>query len=210
MNSPRPKPRKEQQRAADTKSAILKAALAEFATKGFDGATTRGIADKANVNHTLITHHFGSKEALWKATAGYVFGLYGDRIRARRESLEGIDDNTLFRLLLREFILFSADVPEFNLFMTQTSQAGGERLRWLVENYVGPGSKNEVGVIEAAQRHDLLGPGDPQYVRLLFIGAATSIFTWSNVFTLLTGEDPSSSEVVDRHIESVMNLFKGN
>lgn len=207
MNAQRPKPRKEQQRTVDTKAAVLKASLAEFGAIGFDGATTRGIAARAEVNHTVITHHFGSKEDLWKAAARYVFGLYADRINARRKNLEGVDAKTLQKLLLREFILFSADVPEFNQFMTQATQAGGERLNWLVENFVGPGSENEIGVIAEAQLNALLGPGDPQYMRLLFIGAATSIFTWANMYLLLTGEDSFNKDVVDRHVDMVMDLF---
>ncbi|MCR9278669.1 MAG: TetR/AcrR family transcriptional regulator [Pseudomonadaceae bacterium] len=207
MNAQKPKPRKEQQRATETKTAVLNAALAEFGAKGFDGATTRGIAAIADVNHTIITHHFGSKEDLWKATASHVFGLYADRINRRRNDLDGVDAKTLHRLLLREFILFTADVPEFNQFMTQASQAGGERLEWLVATHIGPGSENEIGVIEEAQSNELLGPGDPQYMRLLFIGAATSIFTWANVYKLLAGENSFSSDVVDRHVDMVLDLF---
>ena len=61
--------RAEQERSLQTKNKILSAALSEFASTGFDGVSTRAIAKKAEVNHTLISHHFGSKEALWKATA---------------------------------------------------------------------------------------------------------------------------------------------
>ena len=207
MNARTPKPRKEQKRATETKTAVLNAALAVFGAKGFDGATTRGIAAKADVNHTVITHHFGSKEDLWKAAAGHVFGLYADRINVRRKNLEGVDDKTLHKLLLREFILFTADVPEFNQFMTQASQAGGERLNWLVKNFIGPGSENEISAIEEAQMNELVGPGDPQYMRLLFIGAATSIFTWANVYKQLTGENSFSDEVVEHHVDMVLDLF---
>ena len=207
MNAHTPKPRKEQKRATETKTAVLNAALAVFGAKGFDGATTRGIAAKADVNHTVITHHFGSKEDLWKAAAGHVFGLYADRINVRRKNLEGVDDKTLHKLLLREFILFTADVPEFNQFMTQASQAGGERLNWLVKNFIAPGSENEISAIEEAQMNKLVGPGDPQYMRLLFIGAATSIFTWANVYKQLTGENSFSDEVVERHADMVLDLF---
>lgn len=199
--------RREQQRAADTKSTILKAALSEFAAIGFDGATTRGIANRAGVNHTLIAHHFGNKEDLWKATASYLFDLYANRLTARRDSLEGVDKKTVYRLLLREFILFSADVPEFAQFMTQTNQAGGERHRWLIDQFLRAGSDAEISVIEGAQLHKLLGPGDAYHTRFLFIGAATSIFNYANEFRMLTGKDPFSKEVLDEHIEKVLDLF---
>lgn len=42
------------------------AAAAEFCEKGFDGATTAGVARRAGVSKQLIHHHFGSKEALFR------------------------------------------------------------------------------------------------------------------------------------------------
>ena len=37
---------------------ILDKALQLFGEKGFDGATIRGIAESAGVNHALINYHF--------------------------------------------------------------------------------------------------------------------------------------------------------
>lgn len=48
----------------DTKALILQAAKAEFAEKGFDRATLRGIALTAGVDPALVLHYFGSKDDL--------------------------------------------------------------------------------------------------------------------------------------------------
>lgn len=45
---------------------IKKAALSLFAKKGFNGTTTRMIAEKADTNLALISRYFGSKEELFK------------------------------------------------------------------------------------------------------------------------------------------------
>lgn len=45
-------------------NAIVEAALAVFAAKGFDGAGIRQIAQAAGVPQPLLNHHFGGKEAL--------------------------------------------------------------------------------------------------------------------------------------------------
>lgn len=47
-----------------SKNRILKAAEAEFATKGFDGARVDGIAALAGVNKALIYYYFKSKAGL--------------------------------------------------------------------------------------------------------------------------------------------------
>jgi AcrR family transcriptional regulator len=52
---------------ARTAQRILDAARQEFATRGFDGATIRGIAAAAGVDASLVMQHFGSKGALFNA-----------------------------------------------------------------------------------------------------------------------------------------------
>lgn len=54
----------------DTRDAILDAARASFAEKGFDGASIRGIATAAGCDPALVHHYFGSKEDLFLATVG--------------------------------------------------------------------------------------------------------------------------------------------
>jgi AcrR family transcriptional regulator len=85
----------------DTKAAILDAAKAEFAAKGFDRATLRSIALAAGVDAALVHHYFGSKDDLLLAalevpfdprevipalTAGGIDGL-GERIARRFVSI---------------------------------------------------------------------------------------------------------------------------
>jgi AcrR family transcriptional regulator len=50
---------------ADARNAIMEAAIALFAERGFHGATMREIADRAGVSQGLLHHHFGGKEGLW-------------------------------------------------------------------------------------------------------------------------------------------------
>jgi len=50
-----------------TRDGILAAARASFAELGYDRATIRGIAAKAQVDPALVLHYFGSKEQLFGA-----------------------------------------------------------------------------------------------------------------------------------------------
>jgi AcrR family transcriptional regulator len=52
---------------ARTAQRILDAARKEFAARGFDGATIRGIAAEAGVDASLVMQHYGSKAALFNA-----------------------------------------------------------------------------------------------------------------------------------------------
>jgi AcrR family transcriptional regulator len=52
----------------DGRDALLEAVIDVVAEKGLRGVTYRSVAARAGVNHTLITHHFGSIEGLLAAT----------------------------------------------------------------------------------------------------------------------------------------------
>jgi|SRR5690625_3056463 len=56
---------------------IRDAALAQFAERGFKGATVKGIADVAGVSPGLLQHHFGSKDELRRTCDEYVVEAYG-------------------------------------------------------------------------------------------------------------------------------------
>ena len=49
-----------------TREAILAAAEAEFAEKGFELASAREICRRADANAALISRYFGSKESLYR------------------------------------------------------------------------------------------------------------------------------------------------
>jgi TetR/AcrR family transcriptional regulator, regulator of cefoperazone and chloramphenicol sensitivity len=54
-------------RGEDTRRRILEAALEIFATEGYEGTSTRLLAERAGVNLPAIQYYFGSKEGLYRA-----------------------------------------------------------------------------------------------------------------------------------------------
>jgi TetR/AcrR family transcriptional regulator, regulator of cefoperazone and chloramphenicol sensitivity len=54
-------------RGEDTRRRILDAALEVFAAEGYEGASTRLLAERAGVNLPAIQYYFGSKEGLYRA-----------------------------------------------------------------------------------------------------------------------------------------------
>lgn len=53
--------------STDTRGQILDAARAEFASRGYEKATMRGIARTAGVDAALVHHYFGSKDRVFVA-----------------------------------------------------------------------------------------------------------------------------------------------
>ena len=105
------KTRKERSDGQETREALLAAAAAEFAEKGFEGASTRGICARAGVNAALANRYFGTKEALYRLVAKRFFGDLGAPLAA----LSGkVTDEASWHAALREW------VDDF-LFMTLPS-----------------------------------------------------------------------------------------
>lgn len=54
---------------------ILIAAEEEFLTKGYDGARTTSIAQKAGVTHAMLHYYFRTKEQLFNRVVEQKFGM---------------------------------------------------------------------------------------------------------------------------------------
>ncbi len=52
----------------DTRLELINSAMIEFAQNGYDKATTRDIAKRANINLSSILYYFGGKQGIYKAT----------------------------------------------------------------------------------------------------------------------------------------------
>ncbi len=98
-------------RGEETRARILDAALILFAASGFEGASTRTIAERAGVNLPAIQYYFGSKEGLYRAVVEQISqqmqaGIepVGERIR------QALADNQTSRQQLTGLICDMFDV----------------------------------------------------------------------------------------------------
>ena len=73
-------------RPEESRAAILKAAVAEFADHGIAGARTDAIARAAHVNKALLYYYFKDKDALYEAVLDHVFSGLRARVMPVLES----------------------------------------------------------------------------------------------------------------------------
>jgi AcrR family transcriptional regulator len=59
----------------NTRAQLLDAARAEFAERGYEGATVRVIAERAGVDPAMVNHFFGGKEGLFTASLDLPFDV---------------------------------------------------------------------------------------------------------------------------------------
>lgn len=201
------KRRRPQQRALKTRKKIIDAAVMEFARHGVEGASTRAIAERAGVRQSLVIHHFGTKEELWRETLRETNQDRRDKLVARLRGLRGVDDTTKLKLVLEDFVRFSAEHPEFHELMAHAAKEKGERLSWIVEDYLQHTFDSTADLIRSAQKEGRFIEGDPYHLQYLFIGTATRVFMQSGEAEAIMGESPFSPEFLERHVQYCLGLF---
>lgn len=102
-----------------SEAAILDAARALFAERGFERTTIRAVADRAEVDPALVMQNFGSKDALFEAAARWAVPTEGlvaaDRSELPRAALqhvlyafENVDQRPKAEALLRSALTHPA------------------------------------------------------------------------------------------------------
>jgi TetR/AcrR family transcriptional regulator len=195
---------------SDTQERILRAALAAFAEKGFDGARTREIAARAEVPLGLLQYHFGNKLALWRAAVDLAFSELREGLEAILADPRPSDDRERLRLLIRGHVQFVARNPEFVRLMHEEGKRRGPRMRWMVDRHVKPVFDALLPLIGSAQAEGLLPAGvAPVHFVYVLAGAAGVIFHQAEECRRLSGIDPSDPAATLAHARAVEHLFLG-
>ena len=186
----------------------MDAAVEVFSSHGFDGATTREIARRADVALAALPYHFTTKEALWQAAASRIFGLLREHFEAHRSEFHADDAQVRLRVLLRELVVYAAKHPELHRFMLQEGTDRGERLVWLVENHVRPLYRTVVRLVNDGRARGLLVEGRPEHLFYAVIGAASLPYAVAPEYQLLTGAKPDSRQRIEDHVKLLLRLFR--
>jgi TetR/AcrR family transcriptional regulator len=189
----RPRKRAEQQRSIVTRVSILNAAIAEFAERGFEGASIRAIADRLGLQHPLITYHYRSKDILWRAAAEHAFA----QIRAEWDiaAREEADLSPLARLRQEYTTLFRYTVafPEFHRFMRQETLTNNPRLKWVAKTVLAPLLGRLLPQIIEAQKQGLIPVVDPILFHYMMVSLSATLSEFGPEMRATSGlssEDP--------------------
>ncbi|HEY8518318.1 MAG TPA: TetR/AcrR family transcriptional regulator [Candidatus Binatia bacterium] len=204
-------PERETRPSADaTRERILEAAIELFSERSYDGATLRDIAARAGVTQPLLNYHYRSKDDLWRAAVDALFERLRATLAQRTEGLRGVDAVTTARLLVREFVVFSARNPQLHRLITQECKADGERLDYLVENHVRPLYDATVALFEQLSSTGALPKVAPVHLYYLLTGAGTTMFVLAPECRRLSGVDPFADEVIEAHADAVCAVLFGD
>lgn len=186
----------------ETRERIIDAAVDAFSELGFRAASTRDVAKRAGVTQGLVTYHFGTKDALWRAAADRIFtALQGQLAHALAEPADDPADRA--RDAIRAYVRFVAAHPALFRFMVDEGRHGSERMQWLVDTHVTP----LFGGLQAMLGELGVPADDVAHLYYVIAGAGSLMFAVAPECRRLTGVDPAAVAAVDRHADLLARLL---
>ena len=170
--------RKKQQRSVETRDKILQSAKKLFVKHGFSGVKVEAVAKYADINHSLIYHHFKSKQALWLAVKQHIVdhsNLSIDEIQT--DDLTGTE---FIDRLVRRCIAFYHQNPHM------VSLINWQRMDKSSKNLGVRNSTEAKKLIAAINRYQKSGDikikAKPEYILTMILGMTTSAVMDKNIF----------------------------
>ncbi|WAT02327.1 TetR family transcriptional regulator C-terminal domain-containing protein [Rouxiella chamberiensis] len=108
-----------------TLETIHAAAIAEFSEKGFQGATTQAIAQRAGMKKTQLHYYIAGKEELYEELLHKVLSVWAEIIQFD-DSL--VEPEAVLRRYIRNKLEFSFQQPELSRIFTSEVLSGGHYL----------------------------------------------------------------------------------
>jgi len=194
---------------AESRAAILKAAIAEFAEHGIAGARTDTIAHAANVNKALLYYYFKDKDALYEAVLDHVFSGLLQRVMPVLESKLAPREKMLE--YVAAYFDYIAANPRFPRVVQgewmQLGAKGSARMQRIAKEYFRPIFEKLVGVLR-----DGIRAGEFRAVNPLdFLPSVAAIivfyFTAAPLMKTLMKVDPLSAERIRERRTFVLDFI---
>lgn len=169
-----------------SRAAILDAAERLFLAHGFAGASMSEIATISQVTKSLIHHHFGSKDALWREIKRRRFASYHAQQTALFAS--EVPSAALLRESMRVYFRFLRDNPETVRLMAWVQLEGDRELTEMIQELRDAG----IAQLQAAQQAGVLRADVPApFILLTLVGLVRAWFG----YRAPSGEtDPAEAE----------------
>ena len=190
-----------------TKLKLVEAALTMFSTRGYDASTTRQIESVAGVKRGLITYHFGSKKALWEASADYIMSIAEIELSEAIRQTEQLEAQLRLGFFVHAYVAFCAKHPELNRLMIQEGMDLDWRLKWLLDRSVRPWYRQVCKIFEQAVTLGLVPSINSHHFYYILTGSATLIFSNAVEAHALSGRNPMEAAVIEDHANAVVNIL---
>lgn len=207
---PRGRPPRDKSDAANSREKLLDAAIDLFARYGYDPVSTKAVAEAAHLTQSMVHYHFGSKEELWKAAIDRLMRSRGRAFPVSRLELKDVDPVTRLKILVRRLVEANAAEPNYPRILMHEAMARTPRLKWLIDQYVGPGFEAFDKAVRLAIEAGVIRDLPVSEVTGIITSATSLTFSISAVTSRIYGADVSSDSYVQSFSDSmILILFEG-
>ncbi len=195
------------ERLENTRAAILISALEHFARSGFEGASVRNIAAQAGVNHGMIRHIYGTKEELWREAITFLFERLDAEVNVDAEMASGMDDRKLFETYVHRYVAYCAAHPEHARIMIEQSSMAGPQLEWAAQRFIRARHHVMYAPMKRLREQGALPDLDPISLTFCLAGCCQTYFLLAPEVRALSGRNVFAAEEIERHAQTVIQLF---
>lgn len=184
------------------KDVILNAALKEFATKGFDDASTNVIAKESGISKGLMFHYVNSKKNLFL----FLYDYCTDMINKEYLDLMNFDEQDIFEKLRQSYLLqieLLQKHPWIFEFIKITATTKSDEINKELEGRV-----NEKLLFCQETMFDKVD--ESKFREGLDVERSKQLIFWSNIgFTNQILEDIRSSEITELDYDNILAELDG-
>lgn len=197
---------KRRRRGEDVREKVLQAALECFGAFGFEGASTRAVAERAGISHTLVLYHFQSKENLWIATVEHALADYAAHMKHTVEEAAGQSASVALGRFIEQFVRMSAAKPQIHRILTMEGNQKTERMKWVIDHFIRDHFNFVRDLIRRGQVEGTVRQCDPARLYYHIIGAGGTPFTIATEYMEMTGRDVFSEPEILRTIAFIHEI----
>lgn len=195
-----------EQRAAESRAAILRAAERVFADAGYGSARTDAIAAAARVNKALLYYYFRGKEELYCAVLEDQFRSITRRIDEVLSS-GGSAGEKLLRYVSMHFDFIAAR-PYYPQMVQRLAMTGGRPLEIMARRHIVPTYRKLRDVVEKGIRNGELRGVDPHHTVLTLVALVVFYFSSSPILKAAMHTDPYTPEHLAKRKKEVMDFIR--
>jgi len=187
---------------------IMESALDLFSQNGFEGTSLGQIAKRAGTHKQLISHHFGTKDKLWREIVNLELKDGVELLNAVKmtTAIEGPEAG--LRQFIDEYILWVSKKKAIHRLIFFDSQVDSERFRWFTEKHTIPSHKVITDIIRQAQSAGVVCAGNPGRLYFTFSNMINSLVLGALQFEIYTGRPPFHKQELE-HLKSMVFTVLG-
>lgn len=190
---------------------ILTSAIDIFSQAGYEASSLADIASQAGVKKALVQYHFSTKELLWQASASQIWTErnqeLADFITDAESGKNSIDPQSRMRNAFVAVVEFTREKPQWLWFMFHEGAANGDRLQWLIDNFIGADYEQGQYFISDYQSRGLIRPGSPLQLINLISGALTYNLLVAPQTYRATHKDMTSEPAITEQVDLLLAML---